>query len=104
MSLFSGRTGMLAALLGGLALGAPQNLEYPYYKLRTTPKGPRGASLGSSPRWGWSSGSRDYPHSSTRQGERLARQKAKYMLDFSATEKCLARIRERTATGHSEKP
>lgn len=38
---------------------------------------------------------RDYPATGTgkRQGERLARQQAKGMLDFSASERCIARIK-----------
>jgi hypothetical protein len=42
---------------------------------------------------------RDYPASGTgkRQGERLARQQAKGMLDFSASERCLERIKARIA-------
>lgn len=53
--------------------------EYPYYSARD------GISARHSPEFG----------PGKRQGERLARQKAKGMLDFSASEKCLARIKAR---------
>jgi hypothetical protein len=36
-----------------------------------------------------------YPHSSKRQSERLERQRANKMLDYSASEKCLAAIKAR---------
>ncbi len=41
-----------------------------------------------------------YPQTGTgiRHGERLMRQKANFMLDFKASERCIARIRARLQT------
>lgn len=76
---------LLAATLAALAPGRHGKvLEYPYYNVT-----PRQAK-----RW---KAQRDYPQSGTgkRQGERLMRQKANFMLDFSASERCIAAIKAR---------
>jgi len=64
---------LAAALAGGMSInGIPASFRLPRYRFSKT-----------------------CPHSSKRQSERLERQRAKGLLDFSASERCLAAIKAR---------
>ena len=83
------RSMLFAAALGALAASAGSSRANPILD-RPEPR----YTPAQTARW---RDQRGYPQTGTgkRQGERLARQKAKWMLNYSASDKCLARIRQR---------
>lgn len=83
------RSALLAAVLagiGGTAFADAVAPTQPYYRDPPTPSQAK--------RW---RDQRGYPQTGTgnRAAERLMRQKANYMLDFKASERCLAAIKAR---------